>query len=64
VDCFFGIGLQASDLRLMRPVLRAVIHTSELLRRSSRVLPWLCYVADSIYVESTRPATTPIHAPI
>jgi SAM-dependent methyltransferase/uncharacterized protein YbaR (Trm112 family) len=54
VDCFFGIGLQAADLRLMPVSLRTVIRTSELLRKTSRVLPWFCYVADSVYVESTR----------
>jgi SAM-dependent methyltransferase/uncharacterized protein YbaR (Trm112 family) len=54
VDCFFGIGLQASDLRLMPATHRAAIHTSELLRKTSRVLPWLCYAADSVYVESTK----------
>src|SRR5207248_7798094 len=28
VDCFFGLGLQAADLRLMPPTHRAAIHTS------------------------------------
>jgi SAM-dependent methyltransferase/uncharacterized protein YbaR (Trm112 family) len=54
VDCFFGIGLQISDLRFMPPLYRAVIRTSELLRESARVAPWLRYVADSVYVESTK----------
>jgi len=54
VDCFFGIGLQAADIRLMPLVLRMAIRTSELLRKSSRVLPGLCYFADSVYVESAR----------
>lgn len=54
VDCFFGIGLQVADLRLMPPNLRAVIRAAELLRKTSRVLPWLSYFADSVYVESTR----------
>jgi ubiquinone/menaquinone biosynthesis C-methylase UbiE len=54
VDCFFGIGLQAADRQWMPPSLRAVIHASELLRKTSRALPGLCYVADSVYVESTR----------
>jgi SAM-dependent methyltransferase/uncharacterized protein YbaR (Trm112 family) len=54
VDCFFGIGLQAADLRLMPASLRTVIRASELLRKTSRELPQLCYVADSVYVESTR----------
>ena len=58
VDCFFGIGLQAADLRLMPLSLRGVIRASELLRKTSRILPWFCYVADSVYVESTRVEAT------
>jgi SAM-dependent methyltransferase len=54
VDCFFGIGLQASDLRFMPPIYRAAIGASELLRASARWAPWLRYVADSVYVESTK----------
>ena len=54
VDCFFGIGLQAADLQLMPPSHRAVIRLSELLRETSEVMPWLCYLADSVYVESTK----------
>ena len=52
VDCFFGIGLQAADIRLMPLSLRTVIRASELLRKTSRKVPPLCYVADSVYVES------------
>jgi SAM-dependent methyltransferase len=54
VDCFFGIGLQAADLMLMPSRLRVAIRASEVLRKISRRFPWLCYVADSIYVESVR----------
>lgn len=54
VDCFFGIGLQAADLRLMPLSHRVVIRASEMLRKVSRVLPGLCYVADSVYLESVR----------
>jgi SAM-dependent methyltransferase/uncharacterized protein YbaR (Trm112 family) len=53
-DCFFGIGLQAADLRLMPPGQVAIIRASELLRKTSRILPFLCYVADSVYVESIK----------
>jgi SAM-dependent methyltransferase len=56
VDCFFGIGLQVSDLHLMPASYRAVIRASELLRESSRLVPGMYYVADSVYVESTRTA--------
>jgi SAM-dependent methyltransferase len=56
VDCFFGIGLQSSDLQFMPPLYRAVIRASELLRAGCRVAPWLRYVADSVYVESIKAA--------
>jgi SAM-dependent methyltransferase len=52
VDCFFGIGLQASDVPLMPASYGAVIRASELLRAVSRIAPPLIYAADSIYVES------------
>lgn len=52
VDCFFGIGLQAADLVFMPCLVKVAIRTSEVLRKISRRLRWLCYVADSIYVES------------
>jgi SAM-dependent methyltransferase/uncharacterized protein YbaR (Trm112 family) len=57
VDCFFGIGLQASDMHFMPPVYRAVIRASEMLRASARLAPWLRYLADSVYVESTKGVT-------
>jgi SAM-dependent methyltransferase/uncharacterized protein YbaR (Trm112 family) len=54
VDCFFGIGLQASDLQWMPASHRMAIGASEVLRKLSRVLPPLRYIADSVYVESTK----------
>jgi SAM-dependent methyltransferase/uncharacterized protein YbaR (Trm112 family) len=54
VDCFFGIGLQASDLRLMPITYKAAIYASEALRQASSVMPWLRYVADSVYVKSVK----------
>lgn len=54
VDCFFGIGLQASDVGFMPPLYRFVIRTSEVLRKTSRILTPLRHLADSVYVESTR----------
>jgi len=55
VDCFFGIGLQASDLHMMPLPLKVIIGASEALRKTSRWLPQLRYVADSVYVESVKP---------
>jgi ubiquinone/menaquinone biosynthesis C-methylase UbiE/uncharacterized protein YbaR (Trm112 family) len=54
VDCFFGIGLQRSDLRLMPPAHQAAILASECLRAASRALPALRYAADSLLVRSIR----------
>jgi SAM-dependent methyltransferase len=54
VDCFFGLGLQASDSHLMPLRIRYLIRTSEVLRRFSRHLPLLTYVADSVYVASLK----------
>lgn len=55
VDCFFGIGLQAADKRLMPPAFQAAIAVSEALRALSRVLPPVTSLADSIYVHSRKP---------
>ncbi|MCY7347866.1 MAG: methyltransferase domain-containing protein [Pyrinomonadaceae bacterium] len=51
-DCFFGLGLQKNDLDLLPPRFKAVIHSSEFLRRVSLKMSWLVNVADSIYMES------------
>lgn len=55
VDCYFGIGLQKADMRLMAPLLRTAIRVSEVLRAISAVFPPLRYLADSVYVESRKP---------
>lgn len=53
-DCYFGIGLQASDAPLMNRPMRAVIATSETIRRASRRVPALTWAADSVFVEATK----------
>jgi SAM-dependent methyltransferase len=60
VDCFFGLGLQASDSHLMPLGRRCVITASEVLRHLSRRLPGLTTVADSVYVASVK---APVNAP-
>lgn len=52
-DCFLGLGLQKNDLDLLPTRFRAIVHSSEFLRRVSVKIPWLVNVADSIYLEST-----------
>lgn len=54
VDCFFGIGWQPTDVPVMPPHLKAVIHASELLRTVSKALSPLKWVADSVYVNAVK----------
>jgi SAM-dependent methyltransferase/uncharacterized protein YbaR (Trm112 family) len=54
VDCFFGLGLQKTDLEQMTGLMRAAIHVSEFLRRISRHFPLLTQVADSVYLRSVK----------
>ena len=54
VDCFFGIGLQAADKRLMPPAFQTAITVSEALRSLSQVLPPVTWLADSVYVHSRK----------
>lgn len=62
VDCFFGIGLQASDRHLMPRAYRLAISASEALRAASRFLPRLSHVADSVYLSSVKPGGARAHA--
>ncbi len=54
VDCYFGIGLQRSDFALMTPALKVVLASSEAVRGVSRFVPFLKYVADSVYVTAVK----------
>jgi SAM-dependent methyltransferase/uncharacterized protein YbaR (Trm112 family) len=54
VDCYFGIGLQPSDMGMMPPKYRTVIKTSEWLRHWSESIPMLRSVADSLYVSGIK----------
>lgn len=51
-DCYFGLGIQPSDTDLLPLHYRMIIHSSEVLRRISRVVTPLTKVADSVYLES------------
>jgi SAM-dependent methyltransferase len=50
VDGFLGLGIQAADIDLLPRRFRAVVHTSEALRKLTDRLPFLLYAADSVYV--------------
>ena len=52
VDCYFGIGLQASDEPLMTPALKRILRASERLKTASRRWPALTWVADSVFVDA------------
>lgn len=53
-DCYFGIGLQASDLDLMPFWKRNLIGASESFKALSRVFGVLTYCADSLWVRARR----------
>ncbi len=56
VDCFFGLGLQKSDAHLMPTRMRLIIQFSEKLRGFSDKIPILNFLADSVYLHSTKNA--------
>lgn len=52
VDCYFGLGIQKSDIDLLPAKYRLVVRSSEQLRKLSRFLPFIAKIADSVYLES------------
>jgi SAM-dependent methyltransferase/uncharacterized protein YbaR (Trm112 family) len=54
VDGYFSLNVQASDLRFLPAKYRALVRTSEALRKLSHYVPPLVKVADSLYVSSLR----------
>jgi SAM-dependent methyltransferase len=57
VDGFFSLNPQVSDLRFLPWKYRVVVRSSEALRITSRVLPFMRLAADSLYLRSRLPAT-------
>ncbi|MBK9241980.1 MAG: methyltransferase domain-containing protein [Acidobacteria bacterium] len=57
-DCYFGLGIQASDADLLPVHYRMVVRASELLRTLSHVVTPLTKVADSVYLSSVNQKTT------
>jgi ubiquinone/menaquinone biosynthesis C-methylase UbiE/uncharacterized protein YbaR (Trm112 family) len=57
VDCFFGLGLQKSDIEYMTPQVRWIIRLSEMLRKMSKKIKPLVYLADSVYLKSMKTVT-------
>jgi hypothetical protein len=54
VDGYFSLNAQVSDVGFMPRRYRAIVYTSECLRRLSAYVPALRYVADSLYVCASR----------
>jgi ubiquinone/menaquinone biosynthesis C-methylase UbiE len=52
-DCYFGLSIQASDVDMLPIHFKAVVHSSEFLRKLSGVVKPLTKIADSVYLEST-----------
>jgi len=57
VDGFFSLNPQVSDIRFLPAKYRTVVRASEVLRKSSRILPPLRYCADSLYLRTTKDVT-------
>jgi SAM-dependent methyltransferase len=63
IECFFGLGIEPSDMEYMSAKGKAVVRASEMMRGLSRVVPALRNVADSVYLRSVKPgATAPLTA--
>lgn len=54
VDGYFSLNVQPNDLHFLPARYRALVHTSEALRRLSGRVPLLAKVADSLYVTARR----------
>ena len=54
VDGYFSLNAQISDVGFMPPHYRAIVYTSEWLRRLSLHVSALSYAADSLYVSALR----------
>jgi SAM-dependent methyltransferase/uncharacterized protein YbaR (Trm112 family) len=54
VDGYFSLNAQVSDVGFLPKRYRAIVYTSEWLRRLSVHVPALSYIADSLYVTASR----------
>lgn len=57
-DCYFGLGVQAADADLFPLKYRAIVRTSELIRKVSDSIRPLAKVADSVYLRSKKNGKT------
>lgn len=54
VDCYFGLGLQPSDMDLLSAPKKAIVRASEGLKRVANWLPPLTYCADSLFIKGRK----------
>ena len=54
IDGFFGLGIQKSDIDLLPLKYKLVVTASESLKTLSLFVPFLKYVADSVYIKSLK----------
>jgi SAM-dependent methyltransferase len=54
VHCYFGLGLEPTDLRLMPRDVQLAISVSEWLRKLSAKASWITNLADSVYISSSK----------
>ena len=54
VDCFFGLGIQKSDLYLMPITKKFFIYFSEILKNTANYIPVLKRFADSVFLKSIK----------
>ena len=54
VECFFSLNPQISGILFLLWKYRAVVHASETLRKTTRILPPVMYCADSLYLRTTK----------
>jgi SAM-dependent methyltransferase len=54
VHCYFGLGLEPSDLQLMPRNIQLAIGVSEWLRKLSAKVSWITNLADSVYISSVK----------
>lgn len=59
-DSYFGLGIQMSDVDLLPLRYKPVVYCSELLRRTSGVVPPLAKFADSVLLVSTNEKDTQV----
>lgn len=51
-DCYFGLGIQASDVDILPMSYKMIVRLSESLRKISTIFTPLTKIADSVYLES------------